>query len=481
VALTLALRFPLGRYHATPWDRTVNEGAVEWPPSPWRLLRALVSTWYLRAQHDVTDDDLDELLSRLNGPPSYRTPPMSTAHTRHYLPDSTRRSGETGNTDLVLDPFLAVDPEAELLVHWADVNLDESLTAAVTALLERLPYLGRSESVCEARVVGDVVEVDDSWWRPTTDGDRGSTRLLTSTDGAPTALEVTPDAMRRSKLLVPTGSRWVDYVDPVAPSHVEVRPPELPAVTVVRWRLVTRAPFLARYGVLATDRLRSGVLHQVRPRDQGPQPPRWLLGKSADGEAAAGHDHAHWLWTTTERAPGDQAPPWERSAATRVNDLILWAPQGVEAPYLPTILTHRRLRGPADWTPEGFRDGDLHLVGVGGNELLPERFAGESTTWTSETPYLPVRHRKRQSVEDFLADDVRRELGYRGHRTDVEVAVAQHADSGANSHRRYRLNPHGRRWSTGYYLRITCTDPVAGPLMLGGLSHFGFGQFRAKD
>ena len=45
---TLAFRFPLGRYHANPWDRAVNEGATEWPPSPWRILRALVATWHTR-------------------------------------------------------------------------------------------------------------------------------------------------------------------------------------------------------------------------------------------------------------------------------------------------------------------------------------------------------------------------------------------------------------------------------------------------
>ena len=45
---TLAVRFPLGRYHANPWDQAVNEGATEWPPSPWRVLRALVATWHTR-------------------------------------------------------------------------------------------------------------------------------------------------------------------------------------------------------------------------------------------------------------------------------------------------------------------------------------------------------------------------------------------------------------------------------------------------
>ena len=45
----IKLNFPAGRMHATPWGRHVNEGAVEWPPSPWRILRALVATWHLKA------------------------------------------------------------------------------------------------------------------------------------------------------------------------------------------------------------------------------------------------------------------------------------------------------------------------------------------------------------------------------------------------------------------------------------------------
>ncbi len=43
---TLIFRFPAGRYHATPWGHHVNEGLIEWPPSPWRLLRALLATGY---------------------------------------------------------------------------------------------------------------------------------------------------------------------------------------------------------------------------------------------------------------------------------------------------------------------------------------------------------------------------------------------------------------------------------------------------
>ena len=42
----LVFRFPAGHYHATPWGNHVNEGLIEWPPSPWRVVRALLATGF---------------------------------------------------------------------------------------------------------------------------------------------------------------------------------------------------------------------------------------------------------------------------------------------------------------------------------------------------------------------------------------------------------------------------------------------------
>jgi CRISPR-associated protein Csb2 len=139
---TLAIRFPLGRYHANPWDRAVNEGASEWPPSPWRLLRALAATWHTRWP-DLPVSVLEGLLDELGDPPSYRTPPVRTGHTRHYLPDLTHRKGETGRTDLTLDPFLTVRRNDQLLIRW-DADLTGDPRQALAKLAELLPYLGRS-------------------------------------------------------------------------------------------------------------------------------------------------------------------------------------------------------------------------------------------------------------------------------------------------------------------------------------------------
>ena len=39
--------FPLGRFHATPWKVfPYDDPHGEWPPSPWRLLRAIIARSY---------------------------------------------------------------------------------------------------------------------------------------------------------------------------------------------------------------------------------------------------------------------------------------------------------------------------------------------------------------------------------------------------------------------------------------------------
>ena len=87
--IAIEFHFLAGRYHATPWDAQVNEGLIEWPPSPWRLLRTLISTWHFKAREDVAEDSLIALIAKLAGELPVFSLPMdqvSLAHTRHYMP-----------------------------------------------------------------------------------------------------------------------------------------------------------------------------------------------------------------------------------------------------------------------------------------------------------------------------------------------------------------------------------------------------------
>lgn len=255
---TLAIRFPLGRYHATPWDRSVNEGATEWPPSPWRLLRALVATWYTRWP-DLPAPVLDGVLDALGDPPSYLTPQVRSAQTRHYLPDLDHCKGESGRTDLTLDPFLWLGRDAELLVQW-DADLGGEQRAALEKLAELLPYLGRADSVCEARLLDSDPEPDAIWWRPGAEGEQTARLLAPARPVRRAMLEMSTVDVRKGRRSVPPGTTWVRYAStrPAVPEPGREEPTQVQAV---RFAVASRVPVRASHGILLAD-----AVHQQAAR-----------------------------------------------------------------------------------------------------------------------------------------------------------------------------------------------------------------------
>lgn len=142
----ISLQFVAGRYHATPWGRHVNEAAPEWPPSPWRLLRALVATWK-RKLPELDERDVESVLRMLATPPHFALPRAAVGHTRHYMP--WFKKGPDDRT-LVFDAFVALPRDARVVVLWPDATLDPAAQDTLAALLRHLGFLGRAEAWCEA-------------------------------------------------------------------------------------------------------------------------------------------------------------------------------------------------------------------------------------------------------------------------------------------------------------------------------------------
>ena len=153
--LAIQFDFTANRYHATQWGRHVNEGVLEWPPSPWRILRAIVATWR-RTLPDLPEDRVVPLLEQLASEhPHYRLPPASTGHTRHYMPYN---EGIRERTTLVIDSFVAIQPAEPVVALWPGIELDQRQTGDLTAILRNMPYLGRAESWVDATVTPDHPE-----------------------------------------------------------------------------------------------------------------------------------------------------------------------------------------------------------------------------------------------------------------------------------------------------------------------------------
>ncbi len=167
MSLTIAIRFLTGRAHLHPWQSHHSEGPVDWPPSQWRMLRALVAVagrgltslpdpdWYVdpgkrpRATNKMPEriwppegysslpdywnsserDEiplcrLADLLAALSSAPSIWLPRTSGGHTRQYFPiHDARIVKSTGSA--VFDTFATIAKEQPLLFSWPSVGLDE--------------------------------------------------------------------------------------------------------------------------------------------------------------------------------------------------------------------------------------------------------------------------------------------------------------------------------------------------------------------
>jgi CRISPR-associated protein Csb2 len=152
VSVAVAFRFPAGRYHATPWGGHANEAEVEWPPSPWRILRALIAVWHRKVGAEAFPEEvLAKLIEWLAAStPVYRLPSVTGAHARHYMPV---RAGAVDRPVLIFDAFARLNADDPLIVVWPDVTLESTERELLRLLLDRTGYLGRAESWVEAELL----------------------------------------------------------------------------------------------------------------------------------------------------------------------------------------------------------------------------------------------------------------------------------------------------------------------------------------
>lgn len=466
MSVVIEVTFPFGYVHATPWGTHVNEGAVEWPLSPWRLLRGLVATWYAR-RPDLDRDVVLRLLSGLAVPPAVRVDPRCEASIRAYLPDETYRSGTASpSTDLVIDAFAAVEPGTGLAYRW-DVDLDADCRGALDALLTAIPYLGRAESICDAIARHDVADEEGEWLLPGGDAAGDGSRAL-----APTApldfdslCESIP-SMRGDGRLLPAGAGWIRYAvsSPIQPSTRTVRPTPRTDVHAVRLRLRAAAPISMRQSLAVADRVRAAAMaHYGRLAAGGTS--ETFVGRDEAGERLTGNQHAHWL-------------PVDIDGDGLIDAVVVWAPGGLGSPEVASLGALRRLRFHGGDGLGSVKEAWVAIDAVGRRSAkigTPAIFGGHDV-WRSVTPFLPQRHQKGGRIEDHLVDCVGRELRARGKRTAFELTLDRETNWGL--FRRQRSGKGRDVARPGFGMRLQFVEPVEGPICIGLMSHFGMGRFE---
>lgn len=433
--IAIGLRFPAGRYHATPWGRHVNEGAPEWPPSPWRLLRAFVAVWKSKLDSVLPQARVEPILRALAPAPSFHLPPAGYGHSRHYMPWFKKGPGDK---TLVFDAFVALakppadgsaapPAAAEILAFWPDADLGPEAVADLALVLANVNFLGRAEAWCDARLLdpAETAALPDSVLncQPLTAGRSAEpntepVRVLCADPAGAFASAKTPKIRReegkgRSKQVFedplydpdwhlcaetlwlhekkwssPPGSQWVTYarrrdcfeVNPTATSRLPAAGTRA-TFQVARFVLDSSVlPLVTQTLSIAESARRTlmgvhGRLHPV-PGSKHGRPSALLSGKDAAGEPLTGHSHAFFL-------------PTDEDGDGQLDHLTVVASAGFGPGEIRALDELRRLA-------DRERDDAGHplrvlLLGLGRLDGDLPATLRPSSVWVSATPFVATR------------------------------------------------------------------------------------------
>ncbi len=501
-------RFPLGRFNATRWRQSLFEDPFgEWPPSPWRFLRALAARWiqYARETGDEDEEKRDNLLRQLaRVPPSFRLPastwrPDSVPRQYHRTAIEWTAKGakdpayKKPMSSLVYDRFQAVSPIEPLYWIWDSLELSPELQQLLGDLTKRITYFGRAESHCRMRLCDELPQGVMQNCELIAENTNSGSPVLAANPNVEVNLEslmAATDAKEVAGMTTPPTAAWFRANLPERPRVNGARPSrKLHAddTRIVQFAVGGRVYPTVEHWTRVTSWFRGRVLKQLARHHDANSfselPPQLRLrycgisGKDEHGKPLAGHQHCYFCLN-----------PDESGFPTR---LICFR----DSPFLIEELEaiYDAARRPFGWRGHG--DGrssndewQLQMVPLPLQTGPPSAFGSVSTTeWVSLTPFVPpgLRHRfrkgKQRPGETALA--LAGKLLEMAEFPSCEVHelesnaewVAVHEPARERHDRRTEWTRNIRR---GYRLRLSFDQSVSGPICIGHSEHFGLGLFQ---
>lgn len=524
MALILEQTFPLGRFHATRWKQNPFEDPYgEWPPSHWRLLRALSARWF-QYSRETGDEDVkmrDGLLQKLAARvPSFCLPVLSWRGQalRQYHPTevawtnpSKKAAGyKKPKPTLVEDHYRAL-PESDP-VYWVfdleDGVLDTAELTLLRQLSRRTLYFGRAESYCRLRPVRGLPEGCSINCKLASVRTHSSVPVLVADPNVPLDVEfllaITDDRAMAGRS-IPPGTKWYYAQLPERPALSRGRPVQEPYpddLRVIQFVIGGRVFPPPDRWIKIAERFRGGVLKACAQRMLDDPQARYsslspdkkgalqlLSGKDRSGKPLVGHRHAHFA--IYPDANGDP---------TR---LICYRDTHFR-PFEVDALLHasRRIYSWESGNPEWF----LRLIPLPFATTPPRGFDGKlARVWRSVTPFVTSgnRHRYRKNGRERqgeMPDQILRKLLMKHGFPEPERIEALSGDQPVEpktsadwsaihewlsihktfAERSRRWEERARAVRPGYRFRLTFPQPVRGPLAVGHSSHWGLGLFAPE-
>jgi CRISPR-associated protein Csb2 len=501
----------------------VNEGVPEWPPSPWRLLRALVAVWK-RTSSELSEEQVRRVLEPLCEPPSFFLPPHKVAHTRHYMPLNKKSPVESGGgTSLLFDTFVSVNRKDELLIGWPSAMVEGDDAKCLAALVGNLTSLGRAEGWVEAEVV-PFPDPPPVWNCVPTKDDPNPVRAFCpdpssafSSEHYPTLdpkklakgkvnpadflfdcprwhLCLDTETIHERKWPTVPGSQWVNYSRPSDKPAATAKPklPERPKPTVARFLLDGSVLPQVTDSVMVAELVRRAIMSKFsgwcekHPRDgaqfrRTDDPAKFasptLTGKAQDGEMRKDHCHAYYLPTCDVK-----------DDPRRITHVAVTADDGFGPGEVAALNALRSLTlGDAE---DGLRL-RVQLIGLGKPDDFNHWLFKTSEVWESATPFVAHRHKKRSGTkrdhlppgtdwrDEFVklaASECIARTGLAG--CAIEVVKEVGGLPPALAFRRRRRRDIGGPARAFGFVRLKFPTPIHRPAAFGYGCHYGLGLLR---
>lgn len=488
--LIIELSFIGGRFHATPWGRNVNEGVPEWPPSPYRLARALVDTWK-RRRPLWPEEKIQPILEALTGPPRFCLPAANGAHLRAFLSENEK---DPTQKQLIFDAFMALDKQAKIFLGF-EKELSSEAQGDLDELLVEMNYLGRSESWVKACVSKEHEALN---WncQPIRDSQSSANynsisvaclRQHSEYQSQNFSNEATSSKNKKGKkkdeneplswmkalclsssdLLqagwsAPPALMNVDYVLETSPgSHAR----SLANKTIARYRyayyaLSSKVLPLITETVSVAERIRRhlmGIHKNCVGGDPALVSPRFS-GKGTDGKPAVGHKHAFFV-------------PLDEDHDGRIDHLAVYASEPFESTEIQALDGLRSI-----WQPDGRPDIRLVLT-----TLLESPPILHAQSWFSITPMLLARHYRkgRGPYDEWLKQQIAIECKNHSIPDPSKIHFINQTLTRGHTFRwlEFQRSRKGHPPLPGLGCILTFADEVPGPFSLGAGCHFGLGLF----
>ncbi|MGC8618601.1 MAG: type I-G CRISPR-associated protein Csb2 [Thermoplasmata archaeon] len=482
--LTIGIEFITGRYHANPWGRNVNESEVEWPPSPYRIVRALYDVCE-RKMPELEEPIISGIIEKLSAElPVFELPDAKTFTYGVYLSENSK---DSSRKQLVFDSFIAVSPGSLVKVGWESAALDESEKVYLQEILKRVGYLGRSESLVRMTLLDGTTFSKNAYpadWNSTESEDMEIITVATPvskkdyesmgrTDWIDALMDnitinsgkrrssrtsrgrgfVNPPALKFSKY-----SRRRDCFNP----HRKIGQADFRSnINAILFALDSTVLPMIEDTVLISDRIHKKLVGIYSKKYGEGSVSERFTGKDKDGNPLKGHRHIYII-------------PLDIDNDQRLDHVLVMIREAFSLEELGVLSYLNSL-----WQAGGKPDIKILPVEMGSKSQLSA--FPSSKSFRSETPFIPPRHYRkgRGDYSEWLAEELKRDAKNHGLPEPVSVRIMNRLKKRGRSISwlDFRRSRKHEPENSGYGFEVQFAEPVKGVFTLGYGSHYGLGLF----